>query len=148
MGGDDVTVRVAQLESLTLEELRSDWRRQFGRSAPKGLTRRILFRLFAYRLQVEKYGDVDAETIRFLDAVGRDQDAPLPALGHFANGSLKPGTVLVREHAGVRHHVTVAKDGFSWNGSDFKSLSKVARAITGTAWNGPRFFGLRDAQNG
>jgi hypothetical protein len=147
MIGDDV-LAVGQLEGLTLEELRSRWRLQFGRSAPKRLPRRILFRLLAYRLQAEKYGDLDTETIQFLDSVGRDNGAQLPALGQATSGALKPGTVLVREHGGIRHHVMVTKDGFSWNGSDFKSLSKIAKTITGTAWNGPRFFGLRDARNG
>lgn len=147
MSSDDV-VAVGLLESLTLEELRSRWRLQFGRSAPKALPRRILFRLLAYRLQAEKYGDLDTETIQFLDSVGRDKDAQLPTLGQATSGALKPGTILVREHGGIRHHVMVTKDGFSWNGAEFKSLSKVARAITGTAWNGPRFFGLRDARNG
>jgi hypothetical protein len=59
---------------------------------------------------------------------------------------LKPGTLLVREHEGVLHRVTVQAKGFAWNCQSFRSLSDVARAITGTRWNGPRFFGLR--QNG
>jgi Protein of unknown function (DUF2924) len=58
--------------------------------------------------------------------------------------SLKPGTELVREHAGALHRVVVLADGFAWNGARYRSLSEVARAITGTNWNGPRFFGLRD----
>jgi hypothetical protein len=57
---------------------------------------------------------------------------------------LKPGALLVREHAGVQHRVTVVEAGFAWNGATYKSLSEIARAITGTNWNGPRFFGLRD----
>jgi hypothetical protein len=148
MNDDDVGALVRRLEGLALEELRSRWRLQFGRSAPKGLPRRILFRLLAYRLQAEKYGDLDPEAVHFLDSVERDKDAPLPTLGQATCGGLMAGTVLVREHGGIRHHVTITKEGFSWNGLDFKSLSKVAKAITGTAWNGPRFFGLRDARNG
>jgi hypothetical protein len=58
--------------------------------------------------------------------------------------SLKPGTILVREHEGVLHQVTVVNGGFAWNETTYRSLSEVARAITGTNWNGPRFFGLRD----
>jgi len=148
MSCDDVLARVGQLECLTLEELRGYWRLQVGRSVPKCLPRRILFRLLAYRLQAEKFGDLDLETVQFLDSVGRNKDAPLPTLGHSSHGGLTPGTVLVREYGGVRHYVLVIKGGFSWNGLDFKSLSRVAKAITGTAWNGPRFFGLREAQSG
>ncbi len=58
--------------------------------------------------------------------------------------SLKPGTILAREHNGELHRVMVLDDGFAWNGATYRSLSEVARAITGTNWNGPRFFGLRD----
>ncbi|MFN7321876.1 MAG: DUF2924 domain-containing protein [Methylobacterium sp.] len=67
---------------------------------------------------------------------------PPPPLARF-----KPGTVLMREHAGEMHKVTVLDVGYGWNGLTYRSLSEVARAITGTSWNGPRFFGLRDAKS-
>jgi hypothetical protein len=60
----------------------------------------------------------------------------------------RPGTILVREWQGTTHHVTVVADGFIWNGGSHSSLSGIARAITGTKWNGPRFFGLREANDG
>ena len=61
--------------------------------------------------------------------------------------SLKPGTILAREHGGALHRVMVLDEGFAWNGSTYGSLSEAAHAITGTKWNGPRFFGLRDGPN-
>ena len=67
--------------------------------------------------------------------------AAVPVPGH---GRLMAGTVLIREHEGRQHHVMVTDGNFVWNGKTFPSLSKVAHAITGTKWNGPRFFGLRD----
>jgi len=90
-------------------------------------------------------GDLDRATIRSLEQIasaGRIASAPVPAPGA---RPLKAGTLLRREWNGVLHAVTVAPDGFAWDGATYSSLSKVARAITGTRWNGPRFFGLREA---
>src|SRR5262249_44275049 len=91
----------------------------------------------------------------FLDAVAQDwqqrraagntsskRPPPIPPVP--AKRSLKPGTILAREHDGELHRITVLDEGFAWNGATYGSLSEVARAITGTNWNGPRFFGLRD----
>jgi hypothetical protein len=85
-----------------------------------------------------------------------DRDHPLPSLScRRSLGSrsrerrnLKPGTVLVRDHAGRRHTVTVVRDGFVWEGNTYSSLSAIARAITGTAWSGPRFFGTKVSESG
>lgn len=135
-----------QLGELGLVELQAQWRMQFGRAAPANLSRRLLFRLFIYRLQAEKYGELSPVTLRLLGSMDFSQDIGLADLNKLGPAGLKPGTVLVREHGGVNHHVMVTKDGFSWNGKNFRSLSQVAMAITGTRWNGPRFFGLREAR--
>src|SRR5215207_4134083 len=94
------------------------WRVVFGGRAPD-LPRALLQRILAYRIQADAAGDLDPTTI-------------------------KPGTLLVREWEGTLQRVVVLESGFTWNGVTYESLSKVARAITGTNWNGPRFFGLRD----
>ena len=139
---------VAALEALKFDKLRLRWQATFGKAAPSHLSKPLLLRLFAYRLQVEAYGDLSPATLQLLERLGQanggnDQPVPLPSeLGR--QGLLKPGTVLVREHEGLSHHVTAVEDGFIWNGQTFPSLSQVAKAITGTQWNGPRFFGLRD----
>src|SRR5690348_1693784 len=106
-------------------------------------------RILAYRRQAEVLGDLSRTTKSLLDELARAKTtggsaaAPiLSAQGHTRR--LRPGTVLVREHEGHNHHVMVTDNGFAWNGTQYSSLTKVAFAITGTRWNGPRFFGLRE----
>jgi hypothetical protein len=96
-------------------------------------------------MQADALGDLDRATVRFLERLatgGRRSSAPVPIP---QTRSIKPGTLLRREWQGVMHSVTVTEGGFAWNGATYRSLSEVARAITGTRWNGPRFFGLREA---
>jgi hypothetical protein len=132
-----------RLHHLDLDGLRQAWRTVFGKGPPAHLPRIILLRTLSYHLQAEAFGDLSRSTVQALSAISRrpvDKDVP-PAS---APGGLRPGTVLIREYEDNRHHVMVVPDGFSWNGKIFPSLSKVAYAITGTKWNGPRFFGLRE----
>jgi Protein of unknown function (DUF2924) len=109
-----------------------------------------LFRVLAYGLQAAAHGDLDKSTRWFLDQVTRravrGETASLPLPTHSIRG-VRPGTVLVREWAGVLQHVMALDHGYAWNGTTYRSLSEVARAITGTHWNGPRFFGLRQARS-
>lgn len=131
-----------ELESATLGDLRAYWRRYLGRTAPVNLTRSLLYRLLLYRLQAEALGDLDPKTARLLEKIarhGQHADTDLRRTG------ISPGTTLVREHAEIEHQVLVTEDGYSWNDRHFPSLSRVAHAITGTKWNGPRFFGLGSA---
>jgi hypothetical protein len=143
---DDLAQEIASLDALNLDDLRLRWQAISGRAAPSHLSRHLLSRLCSYRLQAEAYGDLSAGVSQLLDRLGTinpkdDRPIPLPAtLG--GKSRLKPGTVLVREHAGANHHVMVTADGYCWNGQAYSSLSQVATAITGTKWNGPRFFGL------
>ena len=93
-------------------------------------------------------GDLNAETVRHLKKIGSAQSSveaiPLTEAFDRLRRELLPGTVLKREWNGQNHRVTVLDNGFCWEGRSYDSLSKIARAITGTKWNGPRFFGLRD----
>lgn len=136
---------LARLDAADLPSLEKGWRRAFGRPVPAGLARGLLVRALAYRLQAEALGDLDRETARALDRMagqgGGGEVIPLPD----DRGS-QHGTVLVREWQGTMHSVTAMSDGYAWNGTAYRSLSEVARAITGTRWNGPRFFGLRAAK--
>jgi hypothetical protein len=99
----------------------------------------------AYRVQAAAFGDLDKATARLLDRIaeearaGKRAEVPVPD-----RVGLRPGTLLVREWEGTTQRVMVMAEGFAWNGTTYASLSQVARAITGTRWNGPRFFGLRD----
>ena len=91
------------------------------------------------------FGDLDAESQRLLDRSASPEDAGQRAVEMARRtADLRPGTVLAREWNGQMHRIAVLADGFAWNGKTYPSLSKVALAITGTRWNGPKFFGLRD----
>jgi Protein of unknown function (DUF2924) len=93
-------------------------------------------------------GDLDAETVRFLKQVdlapSKQAAVPLTQAFERRTRDLSPGTVLTREWGGQHHRVTVLDGGFVWDGRPYRSLSEIAKLITGTKWNGPRFFGLRD----
>jgi hypothetical protein len=142
---------IAHLRGLDLRGIRSRWRSVFGRPAPAHLTRHLLFAVLAYRLQVDRFGDLDQATRQVLDRTVAKEAGPSMAarLASFdqKRTGLTPGTVLVREWDRQSQRVMVMADGFAWNGQTFDSLSKVAFAITGTKWNGPRFFGLRDKED-
>lgn len=128
-----------RIAAADLAALRQRWRRVFGRAATPGIPRALLVRSLSYRAQAEALGDLDRSTAESLDRLASDGTLiPLPAIP-----AIKPGTLLVREWEGHLHSVMVLADGFAWNGSIYASLSAVALAITGTRWNGPRFFGLR-----
>ena len=137
-------VEIARLRDLDVVELRIRWQNSFGRPPPPHLPRHLLFRVLAYRFQADQLGDLDGESRQLLDRTGSPEDAGQRAvdLGR-RNPELRPGTVLGREWYGHMQRVTVLTDGFSWNGETYPSLSKAAFAITGTRWNGPKFFGLR-----
>jgi hypothetical protein len=132
-----IEAEVDQVRSLGIDALRKRWRSMFGATPPKGLTKDIIARMIAYRIQEEAFGGLDRETVKLLDRLARGEKPKE------LNRRLKAGTVLVREYNGERHTVTVAPNGFLWRDQTYSSLSTIARAITGTAWNGPRFFGLR-----
>ena len=139
---------IAQLRDLDLDGLRLRCRNLFGRSAPAHLPKFLLLRIIAYRMQVSVYGDLTGNTRRSLDRLARGRAGEARSetttrLGQSDPQSLRAGTQFLREWGGVMHRVTVVDDGFLWNGLMYPSLSKVAHAITGTRWNGPRFFGMR-----
>ena len=142
--GKALDVEITRLRDLDIGELRIRWQNEFRRLPPPRLPRHLLFRILAYRLQADHLGDLDTESQRLLDRSVSAEDAGQRAvnLGR-RNAKLRPGTVLGREWNGRMQRVTVLTDSFSWNGKTYPSLSKAAFAITGTRWNGPKFFGFR-----
>jgi hypothetical protein len=139
---------ITHLRDLDLKGLRTRWRGVFRGPPPEHLPRHLLVGMLAYRMQAQVYGDLDSATVRLLKQIGSG-GAQVDAVGLTAEheqrrASIKPGTILVREWNGRPHRVMVVDAGFAWNGKTYDSLSKIAFAITGTRWNGPRFFGLRD----
>jgi hypothetical protein len=142
---DTLDVEIAQLRELDINALRTRWRNVFRRAPPPHLPRHLLFRVLAYRLQADQLGDLDGESQRLLDTTGSPEEAGKRAAEIKPRTTeVRPGTILAREWNGRMQRVAVLADGFAWNGQTYPSLSKVARAITGTRWNGPKFFGLRD----
>src|SRR3979490_1576906 len=143
-----IEAEIAHLRGLDLKGLRSRWQSVFQRPPPGHLPRHLLFAIIAYRIQANRFGDLDHETRQLLDRTGaKESGTALSArLVSFdqKRTELTPGTVLVREWDRQSQRVMVMSDGFAWNGQTYDTLSKVALAITGTRWNGPRFFGLRD----
>ena len=127
---------VRALEAMGLEPLRAEWRRRFG--APPGLRSvDLLRRLLAWRIQADAYGDLDADLRRRLRAT----TTPRPI-----DQRIRPGSRVAREWQGQRYEVDVVEGGFVHAGARYESLSQIARVITGTRWNGPRFFGLRTGE--
>jgi len=143
---------IAHLRGLDLKGLRARWQSVLQGPAPDHLPRHLLFAIIAYRIQADRFGELDHETRRLLDHTGaKESGAAMSArLVSFDQKRTEPtpGTVLVREWDRRSQRVMVMSDGFAWNGQTYDSLSKVAFAITGTKWNGPRFFGLRDKEDG
>lgn len=139
-GSSNVETEVIRLASADHSTLARRWRVLFGRAAPN-LPRALLQRILAYRVQADAAGALDLATIKLLRRLARSEirEIPMPEMR-----AVKPGTLLVREWEGTVQRVMVLESGFAWNGRTYESLSKVARAITGTNWNGPRFFGLRE----
>jgi Protein of unknown function (DUF2924) len=132
-----ITAEIDRIRSLGMDALQRRWRAVFGRKPPAALSKALLGRMIACRIQEQAFGGLDRDSLTFLDGLARQVGTP--------RRQLKPGTALVREYQGQRHTVTVARDGFDWQGTIYPSLSAIARAMTGTAWSGPRFFGLKEA---
>jgi hypothetical protein len=147
-GDRTLEAEIEQLRGLAHNGLRARWQSVMGSRAPPHLPRHLLFAMIAYRLQADALGDLDVATVRLLKRIGSSRSdaeaAPLTDAFDQQRRELLPGTVVTREWNGQIHRVMVTKDGFAWDGSTYDSLSKIAGAITGTKWNGPRFFGLRD----
>ena len=136
-----VQAEVAQLASLNIAELRKRWEAIFKTTPPKAFGPDLLRRSVAYKLQEDVYGGLDRATATML--------RQLVAQAGSNNGKIvvprriKAGAVFVREWKGTMHRVSVADSGFTYQGRPYSNLSEIARLITGTRWNGPRFFGLR-----
>jgi Protein of unknown function (DUF2924) len=145
----NVSIEIDNLEQKSRAELRVLWEREFAGKAPPSLGRDILALGIAYARQERCYGGlarpVAKELDRLLARVLHDDAADAPKSP--PSPLPRTGTILVREWRGTTHQVAVVDDGFLWKGKTHRSLSSIARAITGTNWNGPRFFGMREVKD-
>ena len=140
---DPIPARLAALKSTPTKDLKDQWRELFD-SEPPPFNRRYLESRLAYRIQELAYGGLKPETVRRLERLGEELDGGDRKKSRIrADFHPIAGTRLIREWQGVEHVVTVTVDGFEWQGRPYKSLSAIARAITGTRWNGWVFFGLK-----
>src|SRR4051812_24369604 len=138
----DVGTVIAALEKREIQELRAEWRKLHRAEPPRRLSRDLILRAIAYRIQEQTHGGLGLATKRRLNALAEELEAKGAA--HFdATIVLKPGTKLVREWHGRSHTVMVTEDGFEFDGQRYRSLTRVARLITGVHWSGPVFFGLK-----
>ena len=141
---DTVLARVAALKAMPTAKLKEQWQALFD-TPPPPYNRRFLESRLAYRIQELAYGGLKPETVKRLKALGEELDGGDPVRRRQpANDRPIAGTRLIREYQGVEHCVTVRDTDFEYQGRPYKSLSAIARAITGTRWNGLTFFGLKN----
>ena len=145
LGTERLSTEIAGFAALSRAQLQARWRELYDSEAPRKIGRDLLVRAIAYRLQENAYGGLKRATRRILAKVAEDASARRPILVA-PERTLRPGTVLLREWHGVQHQVTVLDSAIMFQKKEYKSLSEVARKITGARWSGPLFFGLKSAK--
>jgi DUF2924 family protein len=132
---EPLDVKLARIGEMNMEQLRGCWRVTFASDPPAAFSKDLMARAICYQLQEEAFGGLSAAPARLLRSLVKPGVEP--------PRQVKVGSVIIREHQGVVHEVLVVPGGFCWQGKTHHSLSTIAKTITGTSWNGPRFFGLR-----
>lgn len=138
-----VEAEISRIQTLKPDEVRALWRETFRKEVPKALTRDLLVRTLCWHIQEKAFGGHSPVILKMLASYAKGRPGEVGRLRR-----LKPGTELVREFQGERHTVVITAVGFRWRGEDYPSLTAIARTITGTNCNGPRFFGLREKAEG
>ncbi len=136
-----IEAEIDALGNLPREKLVERWQRQYRAAPPSGISRQLMVRAIAWELQARRYGGLRPAVLRRLQKA-IEGDAASDQTSAAQAPSLRPGSRLLREWNGVTHAVEVVEGGFIWKGETHRSLSSIARAITGARWSGPRFFGL------
>ena len=140
--------QLERLSELKPAELREQWRIWFGAKPPPKLRSSLLVQAIAYRLQEKALGGLKPATLRMLERIADDASARRQVATNPEKIRVTAGTTLIREWHGTRHQVTVLTDGFLYRAKRFRSLSLIARTITGSRWSGPLFFGLKKSGKG
>ncbi len=142
-GPEEVRQLLRRLPDLNVEDLRSEWSQRFADAVPQIRSGDVLRHLIAWRVQAAVHGGYAPEITKALTTLMSDHQAARP-LSAPLKSKLSAGTTLTREWKGRLHHVTVETKGFTYEGKTYRSLSEIARLITGTRWSGPRLFGLEE----
>jgi hypothetical protein len=133
-----VEAEIGRIQTMIPDAVKALWRDTFKREIPKALTRDLLVRTLCWHIQEQSFGGHSPVMLKLLANYAKGGPGEVDRLRR-----LKPGTEIVREYQGERHTVVITREGFQWQGNHYPSLTAIARVITGTSWNGPRFFGLR-----
>lgn len=142
----NVAAEIERLPMLSRQQLLDLWQQQFGRAAPSGVRKTLLIPFLAYRLQEKTYGGLKSSTRAELRRIARANEKGSETTGASPRSRIKPGTRIVRQWKGKSIEVAVTESGFEYGGTNYRSLSQIARKITGTQWSGPAFFGLNAAR--
>jgi Protein of unknown function (DUF2924) len=138
----DISAQIAQLPGFSRQQLLDLWRKLYGRPAEPGIRRELLVPFLAYRMQEHAYGPLKPSTRSELRRIARGLEKPTGSTELRKRPRIKPGTHLIRKWRGETHEVAAAVSGYEYRGTTYRSLSEIARKITGTRWSGPAFFGL------
>ena len=145
----NVAAEIERLPTLSRQQLLDLWLRQYGSAAPSGVRKSLLVPFLAYHLQEKAYGGLKPSTRAELRRIARAHEKGWDTAGASPRPRIKPGTRIVRQWKGRSIEVSVTESGFEYGGAKYRSLSQIARKITGTRWSGPAFFRLNGpAKNG
>lgn len=135
------------MRDLSRQQLLELWQKVYGRAAPEGLRRELLVPFLAYRIQENAHGGLKQSTLFELRRIARELEKPGGPTESSSRLRIKPGTRLIRQWRGQSHEVAATESGFEYRGTAYRSLSEIARKITGTRWSGPAFFKLNGAKD-
>ncbi len=144
---EDILDQIAQLPTLSRQQLLDLWQKLHRKAAPDGIRRERMIPFLAYRMQENAYGGLSASTGSELRRIARSLEQPATSSSPVLRPRVKPGTRLLRQWRGEAHEVVVTSSGYEYRGATYTSLSEIARQITGTRWSGPAFFGLNGTKS-
>jgi hypothetical protein len=143
----DTATEIDHLRVLSRPQLQVLWQKLYGRAVPRGVRREVMIPFLAYKIQEREYGGLKSSMCAELRRIARGLEGPLGTAEPRSQRRIKTGTRLIRQWRGERHEVAVNEIGFEYRGTKYRSLSEIARKITGTRWSGPAFFGLNDVKS-
>jgi hypothetical protein len=144
----NVTGQIAKLPTLSRQQLLDLWQKLCRRAAPNGMRRERMIPFLAYRIQERAYGGLKPSTLSHLRRISRSLERSKSSTELILRPRAKAGTRMVRHWRGEAHEVVVTQSGYEYRRGSYRSLSEIARKITGTRWSGPAFFGLNKADSG